>query len=83
MALLNGDMLQKVGRFLYFKNELLEYSVIIHIQSFEKKPSGFRDMITYIKTKKKVPINTCLKMLGIPYIHPYAFLHVQLYLTNH
>jgi hypothetical protein len=30
-------------------------------------------MITYIKTKKKVPVNTCPKMLGFPYIPPYMF----------
>jgi hypothetical protein len=30
-------------------------------------------MITYIKPKKKVPVNTCPKILGVPYIRPYVF----------
>jgi hypothetical protein len=41
-------------------------------------------MITYIKTKKKVPVNTCPKMLGFPYIHPYMFfICAVLDLTNY
>jgi hypothetical protein len=30
-------------------------------------------MITYIKTKKKVPVDTWPKMLGFPYISTYVF----------
>jgi hypothetical protein len=39
----------------------------------KKKPSGLRDMITYIKTKKKVPVDTWPEMLGFPYISTYVF----------
>jgi hypothetical protein len=30
-------------------------------------------MITYIKTKNKVPVDTWPKMLGFPYISTYVF----------
>jgi hypothetical protein len=30
-------------------------------------------MITYIKPKKKVPVNTYPKMLGFPFIRSYVF----------
>jgi hypothetical protein len=30
-------------------------------------------MITYIKTKKKVPVDTCSKILGFSFIRPYVF----------
>jgi hypothetical protein len=39
----------------------------------KKNPSGLWDMITYMKTKKKVSVNTCPKMLGFPHISLYVF----------
>lgn len=46
----------------------------IHIQGVKKIVSGLQDMITYIKTKKIVPVKVCPISIGLPCVCLFVFL---------
>jgi hypothetical protein len=53
--------------------EKILFKVYSIYRVFKKNVPKLWDMITYIETKKKVPVGTWPKMLGFPYISTYVF----------